>query len=704
MATQRNAHLQHADEVNSTALRLQSERVLSLWMRRARLKVPAAAPLDEKTLLDSLPVFLQKLEKALASPVPSLALQQEEYELARIHGAQRSRIPAYTLDQVIYEYHLLSEVLFEVLEEQAPLTRQDRDIILSAIHIGTRNAGNEFARAQLEPGTGYGFEARSPIFNCVFSIMVVAIAAALQYLIWPVVAPAPYLLFYPAVIVAALYGNGVLATLLSVLAAQYFFLPPIYSFHMNWPVDPIRHLLFIGSGLMITALTSAIRSTGVRYAAIARDEASARRRADEANRNSVAFARRHQALADLGQQALVNIELGELMNDVVRELARVIDVEFASILVFSPQKKSFDLVAGCGWAAGVVGELTFSSDAGSMSGYTLRSGAPVVLKDLRTESRFKPAGALLEHGVRSGVSMIIPGREHPYGVLAVYTSELREFTEQDVGFLKGVTAILTATVERRQAEEALARILSREQLEREGAEVAAQQLRLERDLREQFVSSLTHDLRTPLTAAQMSAQLISRHLEHPEKIQSYASRIVHNIRRADQMIRDLLDANQIRAGQKLPIDRNACELGEVIETTVDELTTVHGTRFSFRKPDEKLEGSWDCAALRRVIENLCGNAVKYGSAKTPITLSVRRTDPAHVRLSVHNWGTPIPPGDREQLFEYFHRSQSAQQSGAKGWGIGLVLVKGVAEAHGGTVDVESSTEQGTTFSIELPIA
>ncbi|AKI98510.1 PAS domain S-box-containing protein [Archangium gephyra] len=252
----------------------------------------------------------------------------------------------------------------------------------------------------------------------------------------------------------------------------------------------------------------------------------------------------------------------------------------------------------------------------------------------------------------------------------------------------------------KESEELFARFLNSEQLAREEAETTLAQLRLERELREQFVSSLSHDLRTPLTAAKMSAQLIPRQPNLPDKVYSLAARVRQNIDRADQMITDLLDANRIRAGQGLPIEVSACELRQVVADTLEELSSVHGERFHLMG-EEQVEGSWDARALRRLLENLCGNAIKYGDATRQVTVNLER-EGDEVRLAVHNWGNPIPATEQQKLFEYFARAKSAEASGKKGWGIGLTLVKGVAEAHGGSVRVESTAEKGTTFRVCLP--
>lgn len=110
---------------------------------------------------------------------------------------------------------------------------------------------------------------------------------------------------------------------------------------------------------------------------------------------------------------------------------------------------------------------------------------------------------------------------------------------------------------------------------------------------------------------------------------------------------------------------------------------------------------WDGEELRRALWNLGTNAVKYGAPDKPITITLKRSD-SGARISVHNYGSVIAPEDRANLFDPFARTREAQTKGQTGWGLGLTLVRGCAEAHGGKVSIESDAAIGTTFTIHLP--
>lgn len=232
------------------------------------------------------------------------------------------------------------------------------------------------------------------------------------------------------------------------------------------------------------------------------------------------------------------------------------------------------------------------------------------------------------------------------------------------------------------------------------AEDLIRDLKSERDLRERFVAALTHDLRTPLTSARMSAQLLPRRLDDPVQTNKLCIRIIDQIDRTQSMIRDLLDASRIKAGEPIPIEVQDCDLHSLLKATIEDLSTIHGNRFLLHGQKD-IKGLWDSSALRRVLENLINNAVKYGTEVTPVTILAQEISDM-VEIAVHNMGNPLMNEEIENIFEPFQRSGSAHQSSQKGWGIGLTLVKGLAEAHGGRVFVSSSKELGTKFSVIIP--
>jgi two-component system sensor histidine kinase VicK len=228
-------------------------------------------------------------------------------------------------------------------------------------------------------------------------------------------------------------------------------------------------------------------------------------------------------------------------------------------------------------------------------------------------------------------------------------------------------------------------------------------LESEKAMREQFVSTLTHDLRTPLAAVRFNAQLLSRRSNTPEKLTNLSGRIVDNVDRANQMIENLLDANRIKAGEPLALHMQDTALVSIVTETLDDLSTVLGDQVVLDCMDAAINGVWNANAVRRIIDNLCSNAFKYGRHRSPITVSLRQDSQTAI-ISVHNLGNPIPSVELEKLFDPFRRASTAgnHETAVRGWGLGLTLVKGFTEAHHGRIEVTSSEEKGTTFTVILP--
>jgi signal transduction histidine kinase len=217
--------------------------------------------------------------------------------------------------------------------------------------------------------------------------------------------------------------------------------------------------------------------------------------------------------------------------------------------------------------------------------------------------------------------------------------------------------------------------------------------------REQFAAVLAHDLRGPLSAAKASASLILRKPSSND-VPRWAARIVESVDRADRMVQDLLDAMRAQAGAQLDLEFVEYDAVEIAREALDQLRTVYGDRFVLAAT-EPVRGWFGVDPLRRAIENLAINAVKYGAAGRPIAITVRQLH-ERVFVLVHNEGPHIPPEQQETLFRAFQRL-SGGASSQRGWGLGLAQVRAAAEAHGGSIAVDSLPETGTTFTIDVPV-
>lgn len=164
--------------------------------------------------------------------------------------------------------------------------------------------------------------------------------------------------------------------------------------------------------------------------------------------------RRQEAVARLGLSALAGTDLDALILEAVATLAQTLYTEYSKVLELLPNGTGLLLRAGSGWEAGVVGQTVLETGRDSQGGFTLLTNEPVIVTDLRTETRFNAPALLTSHGVISGMSVIIAGEARPWGVLGVHTTKKRSFTQDDVNFLQAIANLLASALSREQVRQA----------------------------------------------------------------------------------------------------------------------------------------------------------------------------------------------------------------------------------------------------------
>ena len=161
------------------------------------------------------------------------------------------------------------------------------------------------------------------------------------------------------------------------------------------------------------------------------------------------------ALAELGQQALAQPDFAQLLNLIVTRTADTLGVEYAKVLETLPDGSALRVVSGVGWQPGVVGQALIEATTELQAGYTLQSHGPVLVTDLASETRFVGMPLLHQHGVVSGMTVVIPGAARSFGVLGAHSARPRAFTADDANFLQSAANIIGAAVERLHVEQAL---------------------------------------------------------------------------------------------------------------------------------------------------------------------------------------------------------------------------------------------------------
>lgn len=217
--------------------------------------------------------------------------------------------------------------------------------------------------------------------------------------------------------------------------------------------------------------------------------------------------------------------------------------------------------------------------------------------------------------------------------------------------------------------------------------------------RERLITGLIHDLRTPLNAARLTAQMFNRTQDFTaSRAQELSDRMISSIERSDRLLRNLLDSTKAAVGETPHLSIKRAKLYDVLETA--RICVTHDPELIQVSCPEEINGFWDPDAILRITENLLSNAIKYGEHHAVVSLKAQQLSDK-VIISVHNWGDPIPQEDQENIFTLFKRKRLSEQP--PGWGIGLSAVKILTSALGGQVNVSSSSRLGTTFTVTLPL-
>lgn len=219
------------------------------------------------------------------------------------------------------------------------------------------------------------------------------------------------------------------------------------------------------------------------------------------------------------------------------------------------------------------------------------------------------------------------------------------------------------------------------------------------NMQEKLIGTLAHDIRNPLAAAQLSLEMMEQDKtgKWAEKTRIAAQR---GLKKAISLIEGLMDGITIKAGEGMMLNFENTDLLKDIKWVHAESKEVYTNDIKLDCKVEKIEGIFDSTAIKRLLENLIGNAVKYGDKEKQITISIIDQKEAVV-IKVHNYGKPIPEAKQAQIFKFMGSAEKDQNSVLGSWGMGLSLTQIVAEAHGGDINLISDEKTGTTFTVNL---
>jgi signal transduction histidine kinase len=224
-------------------------------------------------------------------------------------------------------------------------------------------------------------------------------------------------------------------------------------------------------------------------------------------------------------------------------------------------------------------------------------------------------------------------------------------------------------------------------------------------LRSQFVSSVSHELKTPLTAIRMFAETLQLNRVDARTHTEYLDTIVNETERLTRLLNNVLDFSKIEEG-RTAYRREATSLATVVSIAARAMAyplEQHGFELRVEIDDSLPPLAVDADALEQAILNLLTNAMKYSGNGRAIELKLKR-EGSHAVISVRDQGIGIPIADQDRIFEKFYRISTPENQRIPGTGLGLTLVDHIVKAHDGSVRVDSAPGRGSIFSILLPLA
>jgi signal transduction histidine kinase len=494
--------------------------------------------------------------------------------------------------------------------------------------------------------------------------------------------PTRWALIFPIVEAALRFGlrGGVVVPV---------FLLPTLAFLEWWRADRFGPPSFSSDRVSfpfgILLLTGLI--VGWLVARLRREAAIAKAQAAEAERLRDRLGRRVDLLEAAGRCARAlgsSLDLDEAFGAFIRELRGLVPFDRTAIVLAEGG------VAHVMATSGVASSDVFPPGsrrpiAGSLLEGVLR-GETVYREDM-SESRFYEEGELVRLGLHCRVVAPLLAGARAIGMISVVRKEPRSFTQEEVELLSLLGRFVATAVENIRAYDA--------------ERTTVEELRRLSALRADFVSLVSHELRSPMATVIGSARTLQQRWREltPEQRESFLALIANETNRLATLVADVLDTSRIEAGtfsytfadvDLAELLRDVVAAAEVGQDEVPLATSI-------ADPVPPIRG--DRERLRQVLANLVENAVKYSPSGEPVEVSAVALN-GNVVVKVRDRGPGIASEDQSLIFEKFGRARSGKA--LPGTGLGLFIARSIAEAHGGTLEVRSAPAEGATFTLVLP--
>ena len=440
---------------------------------------------------------------------------------------------------------------------------------------------------------------------------------------------------------------AVAASIVAMLALNFFFLPPVGAFTIADPQNWVALFAFLAVAIIASNLSAAAQD---------------RAREALARRNEVTL------LFDLSRDVLLTTETAGALDALARHIAR--RFELARVAVCLP--------ASDGWRIHQGGEDTVNVDETVLE-KVLAAARGTLEFDARQRAY---GGHLTVPGEGEERLTLVPLRHgtKPIGVLAAIDAGL------DVGTLDALAGVAAIAIERAQ-------FLA----ERDTAELVRQKA----DLAATLLASLSHDLRTPLTAIRVAVENMNHDELRPEERREQATAALAELDRLTHLFQDILDMARVDAAA-ISIDKQWVTPADVVDAASANVRHLLRDRPLHVDADATVEVEIDPKLTSAALAHLLENAAQYSPAGQPITVTAKAGFEG-LEISVSDRGPGLDPAELEHLFERFYRGRTARQL-SFGTGMGLAITRGLLAAAGGRVWAENVPGAGARFSIAVPAA
>lgn len=399
-------------------------------------------------------------------------------------------------------------------------------------------------------------------------------------------------------------------------------------------------------------------------------------REESAIRNYPQLLRKYARLLEISSQLVSTFELNTLLNSIVEAARELTSSESASLLLYDNQTNQLHFEAATDRLMEGIGRTAVPLD-NSIAGWVHANGEPLVVDDALSDPRFfREVDVLTELQTRTilGVPLLSKGKS--FGVIEAVNKTQGRFNDEDVRLLQTLAAQAAIAIEN-------SRLFQQSDL----------------------IAEMVHELRTPLSSLTAAAHLLQRP-DLPDDQRSKLSKTVHDeVQRLNGMATDFLELARLESG-RVRFTREPVHLGGLIGECI-EIVRPQAEAEGVVVVSE-LDGSLtpvpgDRVRLKQLFLNLLTNAIKYNRPDGEVIVKLARLEDDNVQVSVSDTGLGIPDESLDHVFDRFYRVP-AQEARIGGTGLGLPIAKRIAEAHKGSIEVESELGVGSTFRVALPAA